>query len=133
MRIRDGWNVICPPDNDSLGLMNILAIGILIALISITIALGSYYSHIAVTATICPTGLVLGWACGVLLSPSRGEGKQFSNVAKGITAFITGYAVSKMDTMFTELHQTPGFLPHLGLFLAFFVLMTITIYVNRRY
>jgi hypothetical protein len=127
------WGVVIPVRNPSIGVLNIAMILLMATMIALTLAIGRYYSHVAVSAVICPVGIIFGWAIGVLLSPYEDEGAQFSSLAKGISAFLSGYAVSKIDTIFTEIHQTPGFISHLGLFCGFFLLTTLTVFVNRTY
>ena len=42
----------------------------------------------------------VGWALGMMLSPdSATEEKKFSNVWKGISLFISGYLLSKVDPL----------------------------------
>ena len=42
----------------------------------------------------------VGWMAGMILSPdSRVEEKKFSNLWKGISLFVSGYLVSKLDPL----------------------------------
>ncbi|MEH6434465.1 hypothetical protein [Massilia sp. DD77] len=84
-------------------------------------------------------GLSLGWAAGILIAPySRDEQRQFSTLAKSVTAFGSGYLLGKLDQIFKrlfdhefELNSLYGFRLLAGG--SAFVLAAIITYVHRRY
>ena len=53
-----------------------------------------------VNAVLVVTYCSIGWAAGMMLSPdSTIEEKKFSSVWKGVSLFISGYLVSKLDPL----------------------------------
>ena len=84
-------------------------------------------------------GSILGWVTGVLISPyGADEERQFSNYTKIISAFISGYLVSKIDRIFEDIIKNDLYLQYLFLcrvflFVSFFFLSILLVYMNRRY
>jgi len=86
-------------------------------------------------------GLAAGWAAGILLAPYQSEQDRFREYVKLVSAFLTGYGVSKLDHLF-NLWFDPAFgLMILSQAFAFralvcvtsFILATVTTYVTRKY
>lgn len=86
-------------------------------------------------------GISMGWATGILMSPyNPNEEKQFARIAKVGYAFITGYALAKLDPLVTsgvEGIRTSGFSQAGVLYLvvgaiSFLSVVTAT-YVTRKY
>lgn len=42
-------------------------------------------------------GMVIGWACGILLAPYEEEAAKFSSWSKGLYGVITGYIASRVE------------------------------------
>lgn len=86
-------------------------------------------------------GLASGWAVGILASPYQSEQQRFKEYAKLAAAFVTGWAVTKIDRLFElsfDLTRGPLILnPVVGSrvllgFSCFFLAATAT-YVARKY
>lgn len=85
-------------------------------------------------------GALSGWALGIFSSPySQTEEKRFSSIAQAISAFISGYALSKFDrfleaSLFTN-QSTPQYdtWVRLGLFVAATGLFALLVFSNRAY
>ena len=45
-------------------------------------------------------GLAVGWAAGILAAPYESERRRFKKIGGVVAAFITGFAVSKVDSIF---------------------------------
>lgn len=82
--------------------------------------------------------IVLGWVSGMLLSPYKGEESQFAGIVKGISAFASGYLLSKFDQPFSKaiaegvLFTSPIF-KHGLLFTTAMLLTALVVFVNRLY
>lgn len=50
-------------------------------------------------------GIAIGWLVGTLISPYGSETKQFATFGKVVSAFLTGFLVSKVDSIFTLLSR----------------------------
>ncbi len=77
-------------------------------------------------------GAILGWGVGFLVSPSsKTEKEQFSGLTKTISAFLSGYILSKLDRVIENLLESDKiflelFLIKIALFLtAFFITVII--------
>jgi hypothetical protein len=86
-------------------------------------------------------GLAAGWAAGFLLAPYESEQQRFREYIKFISAFVSGYLVSKIDRLF-DLWFDPEHGPlllhsmvaHRMLICATsFVMAAVTTYVARKY
>lgn len=42
-------------------------------------------------------GVVIGWACGILLAPYEEEASKFSSWSKGLYGLVTGYFASRVE------------------------------------
>ena len=96
--------------------------------------LGDFLALLAVAL-----GLSVGWGVGIVLAPYQSEQERFKDYLKLLSAFATGYAVSKTDRLF-ELWFDPVTGPlvlqaivaaRLMLFIISFLLAAITTYVAR--
>jgi energy-coupling factor transporter transmembrane protein EcfT len=86
-------------------------------------------------------GLAGGWAAGILLAPYQSEQIRFQEYVKVASAFITGYAVSKLDRLF-ELWLDPArglvilsqpFAHRVLICITSFLLAAVSTYVSRKY
>ncbi|MFH2045488.1 MAG: hypothetical protein ABIK92_10125 [Pseudomonadota bacterium] len=58
------------------------------------------------TSAILIAACALGWVLGMVLSPdSKTEAKNFSTVGKGVSLFVSGYLVSKIDGLVTAVFE----------------------------
>lgn len=83
-------------------------------------------------------GCLVGWAIGMFLIPYAGEKEQFDTLAKTISAFFSGYVVSKLDrllesSLYCEKRPNPKAWLQLGIFAAASLLAIICVAVNRQY
>ena len=85
--------------------------------------------------------MAAGWAAGVLLAPYQSEQDRFREYIKLVSAFITGYVVSKIDRLF-ELWFDPArgllilnrVIAHRVLVcITGFLLTAVSTYVSRKY
>lgn len=88
---------------------------------------------------ICLLGVVMGWGVGFISSPSSpNESEQFSGLTKAISAFLSGYIISKLDRVIETLLESNKifqelFLMRTALFLTAFVCALIIVFINRKY
>ena len=83
--------------------------------------------------------MLVGWALGMFFAPySKKEQDSFSKIAAAISAFVSGYIVSKFDrflesSLFGE--EGPDFLSWLraGLFFSALALAMLSVFSNRLY
>jgi hypothetical protein len=89
----------------------------------------------------CALGLAAGWAVGILLAPYQSEQERFREYAKFVSAFITGYLVSKLDRIF-DLWLDPEHGPlvlhsivahRMMICITSFLLAAVSTYVARKY
>lgn len=84
-------------------------------------------------------GAMCGWIIGVAFAPfSEAERSQFQAITSVVSAFLSGYVVSKLDrfleaTLFPVNAQTQEAWARMGLFVATFLLAAITVFSNRLY
>ena len=86
-------------------------------------------------------GLVVGWAAGVLAAPYESEKRRFEKIGSIVAGFISGYAVSKIDSIFAlwvDPARGPMILDALFahralLFVTSLVLAAIVTYNGRKY
>jgi len=98
-------------------------------------------------ALIAIMGALTGWALGMFFAPyTSDEAARFSSIGQGISVFLSGYVVSKLDrfleaTMFTTsldagtTIQTPSPIAwaRIGLFVCSVLLIMLTVFTNRAY
>jgi hypothetical protein len=84
----------------------------------------------------------LGWVLGMVLSPdSKTEAKNFYTAGKGVSLFVSGYLVSKIDGLVTAVFEPQVLLrttEHLAAYrligaIASLILTAILIYIVRVY
>jgi uncharacterized membrane protein YqaE (UPF0057 family) len=119
---------------------NISGILIGITLIYLAYWLGVGNQNYLLNWLVCLLGIVIGWSIGLMVSPaSEGESHRFSGLAKALSAFLSGYILSKLDRVIEVFLQQPDrffqeiFLIKLALFLTAFFLGLVVVYVNRIY
>jgi hypothetical protein len=61
--------------------------------------------HDALAVLCAVLGVAIGWLAGTLISPYGSEAKQFATFGKVVSAFVTGFLVSKVDSIFTLLSR----------------------------
>lgn len=84
-------------------------------------------------------GALTGWVTGIFLSPySQGEARQFSDYGKALSAFISGYLLSKCDRFLDNVDVNAPLGPKLLqyrilYFFACFFLAMIIAFLLRKY
>lgn len=85
-------------------------------------------------------GALVGWGIGILASPfNKTESTRFISLGQAISAFVSGYLISKLDRFFeVALYSKEGMLHtdawgRAGLFVASFLVMTLVVFMNRIY
>lgn len=84
-------------------------------------------------------GALCGWIIGVAFAPFTQEEKdQFQAITSVVSAFLSGYVVSKLDrylkgVLFPIAPETQESWARVGLFVAAFLLAAITVFLNRLY
>jgi hypothetical protein len=74
-----------------------------VLLIVIVGLLYKWHDDLAVLCAVL--GVAIGWLVGTLISPYGSEAKQFETFGKVVSAFLTGFLVSKIDSIFTLLSR----------------------------
>jgi hypothetical protein len=102
--------------------------------------LGADNNAYLVNWLLCLLGAMLGWGAGLMVSPfSEKEGERFSRVTQAVSAFLSGYLLSKLDRMLeTFLTISDNLfkdlvLARVALFLISFLLILIIVFINREY
>ena len=86
-------------------------------------------------------GLAVGWAAGILAAPYESEQRPFEKIGGVVAAFITGFALSKVDSIFAlwiDPARGPMILEsalayRVLLFATSFILAAVVTYVGRKY
>lgn len=85
-------------------------------------------------------GFILGWTTGMYLSPySAAEASKFVTVGQAISAFLSGYALAKLDRFVESTLFVQNKLPvyehwiRLGIFVAAFFIACILVFTARAY
>lgn len=85
-------------------------------------------------------GALLGWALGMFFVPyTAKDAARFSAIGQAISAFVSGYAVSKIDRFFEATMFFDNDLPitmtwvRIGLFTCSILLVMLTVFSNRAY
>ncbi len=84
-------------------------------------------------------GALCGWIIGVAFAPfSKAEYDQFQAITSVVSAFLSGYVVSKLDrylegVLFPIGPETRNSWARVGLFVAAFLLAAVTVFLNRLY
>jgi len=92
----------------------------------------------ALNLLLCLFGSLLGWFAGFMAAPYDNEKDAFLSIGKAITAFLSGYFVSKFNMVFDSIFQEKLFLNVIFitenmLFFCSFLLTFITVFIVRRY
>ncbi|HKV24660.1 MAG TPA: hypothetical protein VJN93_08730 [Candidatus Acidoferrum sp.] len=86
-------------------------------------------------------GLAAGWGAGILFAPYQSEQERFKEYAKVISAFLSGYLVSKLDHLielwfnveYGPLVLRPNFAFRMMVGITAFLLAAVSTYVARKY
>jgi len=85
-------------------------------------------------------GALVGWALGMFFAPYNDkEAARFSSIGQAVSAFISGYAVSKVDRLFEETLFDDSASPvpiswiRMGLFFCSTLLVMLSVFSNRAY
>jgi hypothetical protein len=84
-------------------------------------------------------GALLGWASGMYFAPhGQGEQSKFVTLGQAVSAFASGYLVSKIDrfveaTLFPQSGVTGGEWLGAGIFVGAFLNAALVVYSNRSY
>ena len=84
-------------------------------------------------------GSLLGWVAGMYLAPLHAkEESKFVSIGQAISAFISGYALSKFDrfaenALFTQSGVVSSSWVRLGLMFSAFLVIAIVVYSGRTY
>lgn len=103
------------------------------------LAIASVYSRRSESYLVVLVGSLIGWAAGMIFSPyTDKEELKFVSIGKAISAFVSGYLISKLDrvlelSVFSKdgLYQPDWMLT--GLFTAGFMVFALGTYSCRRY
>ena len=58
--------------------------------------------QLALTWIVCSTGYMLGMPLGMLISPHKGEGRNFRLIGSYLITFFSGYVLSKLTSPAVE-------------------------------
>jgi hypothetical protein len=110
----------------SFGLLSAVAIGLLVI----------WRDDLAVLSALL--GTAAGWVLGTLVSPSgTGEVRQFKEFSKVLSAFLTGFALSKVDHLVSimpaDTFRGPMVIRRVLVGAACFLLAMMVVFVSRRY
>jgi hypothetical protein len=84
-------------------------------------------------------GALCGWIIGIAFAPfSDAEKTQFAAISSAVSAFLSGYVVSKVDrfiesVLFPVNAQSRESWNRVGIFVAALLLGSVTVFVNRLY
>lgn len=84
------------------------------------------------------TGMLLGWGCGMYFAPYKDEQSRFLTIGQAVSAFASGYLVSKVDRfveakLFPPPDGTPGEWLGAAIFVTAFLNAALVVYSNRSY
>jgi len=115
------------------------AIGCAAAIIWIAILLGRKDDTVPVNLLLCILGGLTGWIVGILATPlDSNETAHFLTLGQAVSAFASGYLVSKLDRFFEKTlyaNEAPNASAwnRVGLFAVSFLLILIVVFLNRTY
>jgi hypothetical protein len=87
----------------------------------------------------CLLGAALGWGAGILATPiAEDDTSHFARLGQIISAFLSGYLVSKIDrflerALYSGEQLIPTAWERIGLFVLSFLVMLIVVFINRWY
>jgi hypothetical protein len=88
---------------------------------------------------VCLLGAALGWGAGILATPiAEDDTTHFAKLAQIISAFLSGYLVSKLDrflerALYSGEQLIASAWERTGLFVVSFLVMLIVVFINRWY
>jgi len=88
---------------------------------------------------LCLLGAALGWGAGILATPiAEDDASHFARLGQIISAFVSGYMVSKIDrflerALYSGEQLIPTAWERIGLFVVSFLVMLIVVFINRWY
>jgi hypothetical protein len=126
------------PTSKTTKLFSSLAV-VLISTITVVCLLVKWWDDLAVLASVF--GAVAGWATGTLASPYESEERRFKIFSKVLTAFLTGFLLSKVDRGFEiavdEKHRSLLFdsaiVRRTLIGMTCFILAMMAVYISRKY
>jgi hypothetical protein len=93
--------------------------------------------HVSLNFLACILGGALGCAIGIYLSPYEGEAQEFSQYAKAISVFFSGYVLAKTDRVVDQVINQGqvgfNFVARIMLFACALLLVALFWFVARRY
>ena len=117
---------------------NITALLFGAAIVWIVFRMGEAVLHLNVL--VCLVGALLGWFIGTLASPiTKTESTRFLSFGQAISAFVSGYLISKLDRFFEAvLFNKAGEIQQhawnqAGLFTASLLITSLVVFINRTY
>lgn len=67
-------------------------------------AIAAQLEHWWLNVLLCLFGGILGWSIGMFISPlNPDERREFSEYGKAVSAFIGGFAIAKLEAVFTAI------------------------------
>jgi hypothetical protein len=96
------------------------------------------HDHVTLNYLLVMLGGVVGWTMGMLISPYGGERRQFTEIARTASAFLSGFVLAKADKLFDEATKEPGaigaaFVGRLALFAIAAVITGLLAFLTRMY
>ncbi len=94
---------------------------------------------VSINRIVALSGALCGWIIGIAFAPfTTDEKEQFEAIGSVVSAFLSGYVVSKLDrylegVLFPIGPETRDSWTRVGLFVVSFLLVAIAVFVNRLY
>lgn len=116
----------------------IACVAFLIALVIVCWHQGKNTEERTLNALIAMFGGLIGWILGIFLVPYPGEEAQFAAIGAAVSAFLSGYLVSKLDrffeaTLYTQQLANPVAWVRVAIFAVATLLALVFVTVNRQY
>jgi len=119
---------------------NIMAFAFAGAIVWVSWELGNNTARaFTLNILLCLLGAALGWGAGILATPiAEDDTSHFARLGQIISAFFSGYIVSKLDrflerALYSGEQLIPTAWERIGLFVVSFLVMLIVVFVNRWY
>jgi hypothetical protein len=93
MRLPRGWN-----HKLTTSALTAFALGVIVAFLQFV-----WWDSYAVLSMI--TGVAIGWAAGIVLSPYENETKKFNGWSKTLAGFFGGYGLTKLEYLLGNLSE----------------------------
>jgi hypothetical protein len=110
------------------------------ALLGTAVWLPKSFEGVIVNLLVMIIGALAGWVCAIVVTPySVSEASKFGSVAKAVSAFLSGYVLSKLDRFLEKVLFGAGGIPTaeswqmLGLFVGAFLIGFLAIFTSRAY